>query len=382
MTWPRVARVALALTVVGLFLTAQAQIWTAPPAYDAGGRPLNAVLAALLILPLLLARRWPLPVLFVVLGAASADYALGGGLGQAWFSLLVAVYALGAYGSTRASGLGLAVTAGLVLAVDIPRLQGGEPVEDVVPGWFILGATWGLGRWIRHRQAELAGLSSHARALEHDRDEATRAAVAYERARIARELHDLVAHSMAVIVLQSQAAQRVASTDLDAARRALEAIETTGREGLAELRRLLDILLVEVDADELEPRPSLAHLPLLVDRVRDTGLPVEVSVTGEPRALPPGVDVSAYRIVQEALTNTLKHAGRTTAEVGVTYLPDGVELCVSDRGAPGATGTSGTGRGLIGMRERAHLYGGTVEAGPVATGGFQVRAVLPTGGAS
>ena len=146
---------------------------------------------------------------------------------------------------------------------------------------------------------------------------------------------------------------------------------------------LLDILLVEVDADELEPRPSLAHLQLLVDRVRDTGLPVSVSVTGEPRALPPGVDVSAYRIVQEALTNTLKHAGRTTAEVGVVYLPDGVELCVSDRGAPGAVaGTTGTGRGLIGMRERAHLYGGTVEAGPVATGGFLVRAVLPTDGAS
>ena len=140
-------------------------------------------------------------------------------------------------------------------------------------------------------------------------------------------------------------------------------------------------LLVDLEPDELEPRPSLAHLDLLVDRVREAGLPVSVSVTGDPRPLPVGVDLSAYRIVQEALTNTLKHGGRTTVEVGVSYLPDGVELRIADAGSnggPAATVEPGTGRGLIGMRERAHLYGGTVEAGPAPTGGFLVRAVLPT----
>ena len=380
MTWPQVARVALVLTVVGLLVSAQVQIWTAPPAYDVGGRALNAVLATAFTLPVLLARRFPLVVLLVVLAAAAVDHLLGGDLGQPWFVLLLAVFALGAHGSAWGSAVGLFVLAGLVLSVDIPRLQAGDPVDEVLPAWFIVGGTWGLGRWMQHRREEMRGLTTRAEALERDREEATRAAVNHERARIARELHDLVAHSLAVIVLQAQAADRVISSDVAAARCALAAIDSTGREGLAELRRMLDIL-VDLEPDDLEPRPSLDHLDLLVNRVRGAGLPVSVSVSGRPRPLPVGLDLSAYRIVQEALTNTLKHGGGTEVEVDVAYRTDALELTIADQG-PGATApadaASQAGHGLIGMRERARLFGGTVEAGPEPSGGFRVHAVLPT----
>ena len=224
-------------------------------------------------------------------------------------------------------------------------------------------------------------LAEEADALVRDRDEATRAAVVYERARIARELHDLVAHAMAIIVLQAQAGGRVLDGDVEAARRAFADIESTGREGLTELRRLLDILLVEVPPEDVDPRPGLEQVERLAQRVRDAGLPVELSVSGDPRPLPAGVDISAYRIVQEALTNTLKHAGRASASVGVSYRPGEVELSICDDGAAGPREPwrDAPGHGLIGMRERARLFGGSLDAGPSPTGGFRVRAVLPTG---
>ena len=253
----------------------------------------------------------------------------------------------------------------------------------MIPAWFIVAGTWGLGRWMQHRRRELDMLTERTEAAEHDRQVASRAAVAHERARIARELHDLVAHSLAVIVLQAQAASRVLDTDLVSARRALDAIDTTGRAGLDELRRLLDLLVDQADDDDLEPRPGLQQLDHLVERARDAGLPVSVTVEGESRPLSPGVDLSAYRIVQEALTNTLKHAGRpASAAVDVTYRRDAVDIRVVDSGtsatrAPGSD--SQPGHGLIGMRERAALYGGHIEAGPLADGGFGVQVTLPTG---
>lgn len=374
------ARAALAVTVGVLFVSAQAQIWFSSPMYDVGGRPLHALLAAGLTLPLLAARRWPLPVLLVVLATAAGDFTLGGGLGQPWFAVLLATYALGAHASVGSSGIGLGVLAGLVLAVDVPRLRDGAPLDEVLPAWFVLAATWALGRWMRHRRDELTRLTEQARQLERERDAATAAAVDDERARIARELHDLVAHSLAVVVLQAQAAARVLDSDPGAARGALGAVESTGRAGLAELRRMLDLLAA--GPDDLDPRPGLHQLDALVERVTHAGLPVTVSVEGQPRALPAGLDLSAYRIVQEALTNSLKHAGGSPARVELTYRPDTVEITVSDRGttAPATNGVprSGQGRGLIGMRERAALYGGRVQAGPLPGGGFAVSATLPT----
>jgi signal transduction histidine kinase len=378
MTWPKAARAALTVTVLVLAVAAQVQVWTSPAAYDVGGRPLNALVAALYTLPILFASRLPLAALLVVLGASAFDVLLGGHGGTQWFAVLLSVYALGRYAGPVASRIGLATVALAVLAVDIPRLQDGDPIDEVLPGWFILAGAWGLGRWTAHRRHEVVELGARAEALARDQDEAARAAVALERARIARELHDLVAHALAVVVLQAQAAGRVIDSDPAAARRALDAVETTGREGLTELRRMLDVLVVDVPPEDIDPAPGLGQLDALADRVREAGVPVTVRVEGQARPLPAGVDLSAYRIVQEALTNVLKHAAKASATVGVHYRPDEVELQVRDDGAA-SNGANGTGRGLINMRERAHLFGGRFEAGALPGGGFAVTAVLPTG---
>jgi signal transduction histidine kinase len=366
MARPGLARLALTVVVVLLLVLAQVQIWSAPPAYDAGGRVLNAALAAAMTLPVLLARRWPLPVALGVLTAVMLDQLLGGAGGYQWFVVLLVVYALGSHAGSVAGPVGAAVVAVLLLAVDIPRLRDGAPVDEVLPGWAVLAGVYGLGRWLRHRRQEVARLANRAAQLERDQEAAARRAVDLERARIAHELHDLVAHSMAVIVLQAQAGRRVVDTNPTAADGALAAIESTGRGAMAELRRLLDVLHLDGEIDDLDPRPGLASLP------------VTIAVEGCARPLPAGVDLSAYRIVQEALTNALRHAGRATANVGVTYGADTIELRISDDGSGTADGQSG-GHGLAGMRERVRLFGGTLEAGPGAAGGFCVRAVLPTG---
>ena len=314
----------------------------------------------------------------MVLGGALLELYADAGLGLAWFAILLAVYALGSWGSARSSAIGMSLVALGTLASDIPRLQQGAAVEDVVPGWVILAGTWGLGRWMRHRRNEHASLVAHNSALERDREEAGRAAAAYERARIARELHDLVAHSMAVIVLQAQASQRVLPDDVEAAQRSLAAIESVGRAGMDELRRLLDVLLVEADGVEPGSRPSLEQLDDLVAQVRTAGLEVTVDVDGTPGPLPPGLDLSAYRIVQEALTNALKHGGRAPTSVRVGYGTETLTIRVSNPAArTPAVPDQRIGHGLISMRERAALYGGALEAGPDPRGDFVVHATLP-----
>jgi signal transduction histidine kinase len=213
--------------------------------------------------------------------------------------------------------------------------------------------------------------------LERDREEAARAAVDAEPARIARELHDLVAHSMGVMVIQAQAAQRVLRIDPAATEQALTSIEVTGRQGLAEMRRLLDVLVGTEETAPLAPQPALRHLDTLLDQVRAAGLPVEVSLDGSESPLPPGVDLSAYRIVQEALTNTLRHAGPAHARVRLHYHHDCFDVEVVDDGTT-TTGSDNTGgHGLIGMRERVALYGGTLHTGHQPEGGYLVRAHLP-----
>jgi signal transduction histidine kinase len=214
-------------------------------------------------------------------------------------------------------------------------------------------------------------LEARAERLEREREENVRRAAAEEQARIARELHDVLAHNVSVMVVQAAAADDVFESQPDRAREALRAIERTGRAALTELRRLLGA----VRTTELAPQPGLAGLDVLVEGVRAAGLSVTLQVEGELDDLPAGLDLSAYRIVQEALTNTMKHAGASVAEVRVRRTPDGVELEVVDDGA-GPVG-NGHGRGLIGMRERASLVGGEVEAGPQPGGGFRVKATLP-----
>ena len=375
MQWPTIARGSFLAVVAVLVVTTQVTVWSGDG--STAERALHALAALAVTLPLLLVRRWPLAVLLVVLGGAALDQALGGGLGQVWFSLLLAVFGLGRYAGHRASAVGAVLLGCAVLAVDLPRLQDGAPLDEVLPGWFILAGTWGLGRWLRWRRAEHDRLLDHNATLEQDRDEATRAAVAYERARIATELHDLVAHAMAVIVLQAQAAGRVIDTDPRAAGEALRAIEDVGRQGLVELRRLVEVVVVDSD-DELAVRPSLRHLDDLVHQVRTAGLPVELEVTGLDEPLPAGLDLSAFRIVQESLTNVLKHAGRVPVQVAVRREPGALELSVRNEcGRTGAADEARVGHGLIGMRERTALYGGDLTAGPTGEGGFLVHAVLP-----
>jgi signal transduction histidine kinase len=223
-------------------------------------------------------------------------------------------------------------------------------------------------------------LRAHAVELERDRAEKLRIAAAEERARIARELHDVVAHSVSLMVVQVQAAQRVLVGDEPAARELLDSIETTGRQALIELRRLLGLLREFDGQRSLAPQPSLRYLDDLLAQVRDAGLPVELVVEGAPATLPQGVDLSAYRIVQEGLTNALKHSGAAHARVLVRYTAGELELEVCDDGGGLGNGTAnGSGQGLVGMRERVSLYGRELDTGSSRDGGYVVHARLPLG---
>jgi len=215
-----------------------------------------------------------------------------------------------------------------------------------------------------------------ARIAERERDVAAREAVVEERARIARELHDVIAHHVSMIVLQAGAERRVLDGADSSTREVLETVERTGRSALTEMRRLLGMLRGD-EYRPLTPQPSLADVPTLIGQLSDAGLPVELHVEGEPTELPVGIDLSAYRIVQEALTNALKHAGDARASVDIRYGADSLELEIADDGAGVATPTESGGHGLVGMRERVALYGGRLDAGLRPGGGFAVRVLLP-----
>jgi signal transduction histidine kinase len=217
---------------------------------------------------------------------------------------------------------------------------------------------------------------TRARLAERERDVAAREAVVEERARIARELHDAVAHSVSMIVIQAGAERRVLGDSDSSTREVLQTIEQIGRGALTEMRRLVGMLRTDA-ADRLTPQPTLTDLPTLMTQVREAGLPVEFRVDGEPRELPVGIELSAYRIVQEALTNALKHAGRAHASVSVRYGPDSLELEIADDGAGVPADVPGGGHGLAGIRERVTLYGGKFDASARLDGGFAVRVLLP-----
>jgi len=241
----------------------------------------------------------------------------------------------------------------------------------------LFGAPWVGGRVIRLSRQRQSLLEEQAVLLEAQRDEQARAAVADERQRIARELHDVVAHAISVVVLQSRGGRRVAATDPTRAEEAFSAIERTSTEALGEMRRLLGLLRADENQTML-PQPTLARLDALAEDLRSSGLPVEVVVEGHRGDLPPGVDVSAYRIVQEALTNALKHAGPARARVRVAHEPGAVTVEVVDDGeGEQAPPAPGSGHGLVGIKERVAIVGGEVEAGPRPSGGYAVSARLP-----
>ena len=239
----------------------------------------------------------------------------------------------------------------------------------------LLAATFVFGTYVRSRR-RAASLEDHAARLERERDERARVAVAEERARIARELHDIVAHAVSVMVLQVGAVRHRLPEELDEDRDALNGVERAGRTALTEMRRLLAAMRIDGDEAELAPQPGLDGLDSLAAEVGRAGLPVRLHVEGERFPLPRAIDLSAYRIVQEGLTNALKHARASHADVTVRYRPEEVEVEVLDDGAGTAT-SDGLGHGLVGIRERVKIYGGEMNAGTAPAGGFVLSARLP-----
>jgi signal transduction histidine kinase len=391
--WARLAVLRPPLTDVllaaGVLVVGQVETWM-----TTGFQPKLplALLAVLTTVPLAWRRRAPFGTLLATGVAASM-------LGTGWpelnavyifIAVVVAVFSAGAYAEPRRAAVGCALVLlwfWLGALVDNARHPGRRGPSDVVFVTVVFGGAWLLGRALRGRGQQAAQLAQRAAQLEADQQAQARAAVAAERARIARELHDVIAHSVSVMVIQAGAAEQLLEETPERARGPLLAVQDTGRQTIVELRRLLGILREDGQELSLAPQPGLAGLDLLVEETRQAGLSVQLQIEGQPWPLPPGVDLTAYRIVQEALTNTLRHAGPARAEVIVRYQDHAVELEILDNGQGpdprgGADGNSG--HGLVGMRERIALYGGTLEAGPrtLTTGtagtGYAVRARLPT----
>jgi signal transduction histidine kinase len=266
---------------------------------------------------------------------------------------------------------------GLAAAIAITDPDPGLPLGDLLFFVLMLGTPWATGVAIRRRRASEGRLERRAVVLERDREQRAREAVGEERSRIARELHDVVAHGVSVMTLQAQGGARILDSEPEEARRAFAAIEETGRRSLVEMRRLLGMLRSDDDELPLAPQASLAQLDALVEQVRAAGLPVEVVREGDPRMLPPGIDLSAFRILQEALTNALKHSGATQARVLVRYGHGELELVVADSGIGAPASDADGGHGLVGMRERVSVFGGELEAGSRPEGGYHVRVRLP-----
>jgi signal transduction histidine kinase len=247
---------------------------------------------------------------------------------------------------------------------------------------FLFGAAWWIGEVFRIRREHELKLQERTIQLEHERDENAQRAVLDERVRIARELHDVVAHHVSVMGIQAGAARRTLKQQPEKASESLSLIEESSRQAVGELQRLLGFLRQQNQRDELSPQPGLGQLEALIEHMREAGLPVQIKIEGEQKPLPPGVDLSAYRIIQEALTNTLKHAGPASALVTIRYSGHAIELEVVDNGhSTVQTGSNENRcRGLIGMRERVSLHGGEFSAGKITGNGFFVKAKLPFAG--
>jgi signal transduction histidine kinase len=339
----------------------------------------------LLVAPLAWRRRAPIPAAGVVIVAGLLEVVAVSTFLPANVAALVMVYSLAAYAPRWAGRAGLAIgLAGAALAaVRYFALTGLQELAVSAGGIGVtVVAAWALGDLRRARMQRLAALEERTQLLELERDQEMRLAATAERARIARELHDVVAHSLSVVIAQADGGRYAGRTDPEVATGALEAIAATGRQALTDMRSLLGVLR-EGGGEEYAPQPDVAAIPGLVDDVRASGLDVDLIVEGEPRPMPAGPQLAAYRIVQESLTNVLKHAGPAgRAWVRLQWRPDALELSVLDdgRGASASVATSdGNGQGLRGMRERATLHGGRLEAGPRPGGGFGVHAALPYG---
>ncbi len=355
---------------------------TGPPAPTA----VLVVIILVTVAPLVIRRKHPIwfAYLVLVIGTVHAAYELGM---AAIATACIAVYTLIVYVNRRQTAIYFAV---MVVATTVQILLQLDRSEWLIPLGFTggaLGFCWVLGEFVGARRAYRAELEARLHLLETERGQATRIAVAEERGRIARELHDVIAHAVSVIVVQADGAMYAIERDPETARGALRTIADTGRGALDELRGLLDVLRGSGDAAEqpLAPQPGIAALPELAERMRAAGMPVRLDLDGDFTDVSTGVALGVFRIVQEALTNTLKHAGQgAAATVRVTLRDDSIEVDVVDDGAgrahpvlaPVLTDVPG-GNGLIGMRERASVFGGRLNVGPEPGGGWRVHTVIP-----
>ncbi|WP_037850470.1 sensor histidine kinase [Streptomyces sp. NRRL S-340] len=355
-----------------------------------GSVPAALAVSAVLSVVVALRRRMPEKMVLLAAATGAAQLVLDIETTVGDFAMLVIIYTVAAIGARWASRFALAggMSAATLAQIRWPEQHSSAAgnvaiaIFTTVP--FVLA--WVLGDSMRTRRAYFAQLEERAARLEKEREAQAKVAVAAERARIARELHDVVAHNVSVMVVQADGAAYVMDAAPDQARKALETISSTGRQALAEMRRLLGVLRTgeHQEGGEYVPQPNAEQIEDLVEQCRGSGLPVDFRVEGTPRPLPSGVELTAYRIVQEALTNTRKHGGPNAgASVRLVYFDDGLGLLVEDdgKGAPHELyeegGADGQGHGLIGMRERVGMVGGTLDAGPRPGGGFRISALLP-----
>jgi signal transduction histidine kinase len=373
---------ALGCALLGVLTELNPQVETVQGYRD--GNALSVGLTLCATLPLVWRRRHPVLVLLVVVAAALTHAVMVFGGAGPLLGLLVSLYSVASYGSALAARVGLAA-----VLVFHPLVVLHDP-KDLGWGDFILGAAMLTAAWVfgdsrRVRRMHLATIEDRAARLERERDEQARIAARDERTRIAREMHDIVAHNVSVMVVQAGAARRMVARDPGAAAEAAGEVEATGRAALRDMRRVLGVLRsddetarpLDGEAVALAPQPDLSDVPTLVSQCREAGLDVTVQCDGEVRPLPSGVELAAYRIVQEALTNTMKHAGPARAVVRIVYGHDDLTVVVGDNGRGPSFEPATGGHGLPGMRERVAVYGGDLDAGARPGGGFRVRARLP-----
>ena len=375
------ARVFDAVLAVGLTAIGVASQFTASVTNDEAFRDTDAwavILGLLTCVPVFWRRQRPLPALLVSLTAitilAAADYRTN----NLPVPVLFLVYGAGAYATRRSAPIGLVavnVALGIIYLSDPPDLDGTGTLLNMA----VFSGGWLAGQVVRARAvAAAARLAEAEERAEVHRQQLGRS-VAEERLRLAQELHDVVAHSMSVIAVQAGMGVHVIDRQPDEAKRALEAISDTSRKTLQEMRRMLGVLRGEDGERSHQPAPGLSELPRLVEDVRSAGVPVELTVEGTSEAVPHGIELSVYRIVQEGLTNVIKHAGKARAEVAIRCRPEEVEVEVLDDGRGAAARSDGGGHGLVGMRERVAIWGGSLSAGPRSGGGYRVVAHLPYG---
>jgi signal transduction histidine kinase len=367
-----------ALTALVLF-----QIWHGPITQIGNGplngpKPLLVVICLSATIPLAIRRRWPLIAASVVIadGVLQPHIAPNMSMFELFIAGMLVVYSAAANTTGRRTWIGAGIIVALLLVGSFPSIASGNLSAQF--GLFVFfGVAWFVGKAMQRRTELSKRLADRAATLEHTRDAEVAQAVSDERSRMARELHDVVSHSVSLMTLQAGAARQALDVHPQRARQQLLGIESTGREAMVEMRRLLGLLREATDGPALEPQPSLQHLDLLVERMKDGGLPVQLSMDDIPTSMPRGVDLTAYRIVQEGLTNVLKHSNPSCVQVNIRVLEKAVEIEVVDDGSPHPISPGSHGHGLIGMRERVAVYGGELEAGPAPGRGFRLRARIP-----